>query len=169
MMTGFSARPKRAPTALASAQTRAGSSIIFAALEHGSTWATDPNSKVDGHVVLQAATERGNDFARRVGRELVRARMCPRPIPEHGIAVLSLASGVSSGQVEARCTICTAFLRCFVQTSVVVVLACDRRASRDERAHALALAEGLCEGRAGRGVVVRFLNAPGEQREESIW
>jgi hypothetical protein len=142
------------------------SRIIFAAVEHTSTGATNRDGTLREYVVAQAASEPAADFARRVGFELVRLR--DRGIPDRGVAVLSLAAGLSSKQIEARCAICTALLRCFAQSEVVVVLVCDVRASRDERAHALALAEGLCEGRVGRRVLVRFSNVAGsELRGES--
>jgi len=112
--------------------------------------------------VRQAASEPPADFARRVGSEL--ACLCGRRIPAHGLVVLSLAPGLSSKQIEARCAISTALLRCFAQSDVVVVLACNLGASRDERAHALALAEGLCEGRTGRSVLVRFSGLPSGER-----
>jgi hypothetical protein len=168
-MTAISVWPKQPLTSarkLALAWPKTG--IIFAALEHGSTWASNRTGLLDGRVVTQTSREPAAEFARRVGYELVRLR--DHGIPDRGSAVLSLAAGLNSKQIEARCAICTALLRCFAQSDVVVVLACEPRASRDERAHALALAEGLCEGRVGRRVLVRFSNAAdSELREESTW
>jgi hypothetical protein len=125
-------------------------------VEHGSLWANDLSGVLDGRVVVQTAGEPASDFARRVGRAFTRLR--EHPSPARGIAVLSLAPGVSTKQIEARCAISTALLRYFQQSDAVVLLACNQCASADERAHALALAEGLCEGRLGRTVLVRFSN-----------
>ena len=165
-MTAISVRPKQALTNFSpSAAAWPKSRVIFAAVEHTATGATNRNGSLREYVVAQAASEPAPDFARRVGFELVRLR--DRDIPDRGVAVLSLAAGLSSKQIEARCAICTTLLECFAQSEVVVLLVCDARASRDERAHALALAEGLCEGRVGRRALVRFSNVAGELREES--
>jgi hypothetical protein len=167
-MTAISVWPERRLTSLTpSALAWPKSRIIFAAVEYGSSWANDRGGMLGGYVVTQTAGESAGNFARRVGYQLARLR--DRRIPARGIALLSLASGLSSKQIEARCAISTAILRCFAQSDVVVVLACDLCASRDERAHALALAEGLCEGRSGRSVLVRFSNAGSEPRKESTW
>jgi hypothetical protein len=163
-MTAISVWPKQpltnvSPSAVAWPKSR----VIFAAAEHASTGATNPNGMLRDHVVAQAASNPAADFARRVGY----ARLRDRGIPDHGVAVLSLAAGLSSTQIEARCAIRTALLRGFAQSEVVVVLACELRTTRDERAHALALAEGLREGRVGRRVLVRLSNMAGSERREA--
>jgi len=156
-MPGIPAPPNRPSTRTpSSAPNRTQLGVIFAAVEHGSLWATDLSVILDGRVVVQTADEPASDFARRVGRALTRLR--EHPSQARGIAVLSLAPGLTTKQIEARCAITTALLRRFQHSEAVVVLACNQSASRDERAHALALAEGLCEGRLGRSVLVRFSN-----------
>jgi hypothetical protein len=122
--------------------------------------ATNGVSKHDSHLNMATVAARRHELA----------RLRDRGIPDRGIAVLSLAAGRSNKPLEARCAICTALLRCFAQSDVIAVLASELRASRDERAHTLALAEGLYEGRVGRSVLVRFSNvASSELREESTW
>jgi hypothetical protein len=143
----------RAPTLL-TAQRQ--SKIVFAAVEHGAGWAIDDEASIDALVLRQDAREPTRDFAQRASRELM--RLSGLPVRRDSLALLSLAAGISAEQVAARCAIAAALLRCFAQSDIVVMLACDAQASRGERAHAMALAEGLSEGRLGRSVLVRFSN-----------
>ena len=127
--------------------------LVFAAIERGSTWA-HPLGSAFANAVLQRHRETPRQFARRVARVLSQiehpsAPACP-------LVVLAIAHGTPAERLEARCSISTAFLRHFADATMALVLACNRNASRDERAHALALAQGLREGQRAGSVVVSF-------------
>ena len=140
--TGFSRRSSR----------QSYGRVVCAVVEYGSQKPSlDPSQ---GVLLMQAAEERSGSFARRVGNEL--AKLQTRELPGDTVALLSLARGVSDTQLEARCAIGAAISRCFAGSETVIVLMCDAQATRDERAHALALVEGLSEGFKGRDVSVQF-------------
>ncbi len=156
-MTAISTQPGEAPTRPprpSSAQLD--QKVVFAALEYGAAWPIDAGVSCAWPPLRQLSSESAGDFAKRVGRELT--GLCGRRFPGGSIAALSLASGITSEQISARCAIGAGLLRCFAQSDIVFLLTCDARASRDERAHVLALAEGLSEGQIGRRVLVRFSN-----------
>lgn len=125
--------------------------VVFAALERGSNW-VKPIGQTHAHVIHQDAGEPSKEFARRAIRALTndsRARVLTRLT-----LILGLACGTRTDQLEARCAIGTALLRCFSDAQFELVLVCNRDASGDEQAQALALAEGLSEGKHARRVSV---------------
>jgi hypothetical protein len=126
--------------------------LVCAVVEYGSQKPSLDPSK--GVLLMQAAEESSGSFARRVSNELTKLQT--RALPDRTVATLSLASGVSDTQLEARCAIGAAISRCFAGSETAIVLMCDARATRDERAHALALVEGLSDGFKEREVVVQF-------------
>jgi hypothetical protein len=130
---------------------------VFAAVEHGSAWTNEWSKDVHGRICLQEPSEAPGQFARRIGFELM--RLSAAPFEPHGVVIQVLAPGIADAQIEARCAIAKALVRCFANADVAVVLLCGERASGDERAHALAIAEGLSDGRRGKEVVVRFFDA----------
>lgn len=120
---------------------------LFAALEHGSMGVESALARV----VLQDHCEPPKDFARRVVRAL---RGLGQPqTPAFATVLLAFAPGVRADQLEARCSLCTALLRHFADSELELVLVCNRGASRDEQAHARALAQSLRDGRHARCVV----------------
>jgi hypothetical protein len=125
--------------------------LVFAALERGSTWAT-PTGPAHAHVVHQDSSESPKDFARRVVRALTDGGHL-RALARLTL-VLALAHGTRIDQLEARCSIGTALLRHFSDVQFELVLVCNRDASGDDQAQARALAEGLCEGQRSRSVSV---------------
>jgi hypothetical protein len=138
------------PSRRASRQSHA--RLVCAVVEYGSQRpSVDP---AQGVLLLQAEAESSGAFARRVGTELTKLQT--RAPAGDTVAMLSLARGVSDTQIEARCAIGAAISRCFAGSDTAIVLLCDARATRDERAHALALVEGLSEGFKGRNVVAQF-------------
>jgi hypothetical protein len=125
--------------------------LFFAALEHGTTWTTAA-CPAHAHFVHQDAGETPKEFARRVVRVL--ANGVPPRASAALTLVFALACGTRLDQLEARCSIATALLRHCLDAEFELVLLCNRDSSSDERAHALALAEGLCEGQRARSVSV---------------
>jgi hypothetical protein len=124
--------------------------LFFAAVERGSTWANAAGPP-QPHVVHQDSAETPREFARRVVRVLANGGP---PRASTLTLVFAFACGTRLDQLEARCSIATALIRHCLDAQLELVLLCNRDASSDERAHALALAEGLSEGQRARSVSV---------------